>query len=89
MSCQVNFPIDDIIEAVKSAIDIKALGGVLESELEQKVVLYTQPKIDALSQRIADIPPEKYVVSQVLTSTTLTLTLSDDSVIETDLSSLL
>lgn len=89
MSCQVNFPVDDVIEAVKAAIDINAMGGVLEAELEQKVLLYIQPKLDALSQRIANIPTEKYVVSQALIGTKLVLTLSDDTIIETDLSSLL
>ena len=89
MSCQINFPVDDIIEVVKAAIDINAMGGVLEAELEQKVLLYIQPKLDALSQRIANIPTEKYVVAQVLTGTKLVLTFSDDTTIETDLSSLL
>ena len=89
MSCQINFPVEDVIDAVKAAIDINAMGGVLEAELEQKVLLYIQPKLDALSQRIANIPTEKYVVSQALIGTKLVLTLSDDTIIDTDLSSLL
>ena len=89
MSCHVNFPIEDVVESVKASIDIESMGGVLESELEQKVLLYIQPKLDALSQRIANIPQEKYVVSQELEGTELIMTLSDDTVITTDLSSLL
>lgn len=89
MSCHVNFPIEDVVESVKASIDIESMGGVLESELEQKILFYIQPKLDALSQRIANIPQEKYVVSQVLEGSELVITLSDDTTIRTDLSGLL
>ena len=57
MSCQVNFPIDDVA--------------------------------DAITERIMDLPAEKFVASQVLQGNKLIMTLSDDSTIDTDVSALL
>lgn len=89
MSCRGNLPIDDIIDAVQASIDITAIGGVLETELEQKVLAILQPKIDAITERITDLPVEKFVVSQVLQGNKLIMTLSDESTIDTDVSALL
>lgn len=89
MSCQVNFPIDDVADAVITKLNITMLGGVLESELEQKVLAIVQPKLDAITERIMDLPAEKFVASQVLQGNKLIMTLSDDSTIDTDVSALL
>ena len=89
MSCQGNLPIDDIIEAVQAGIDITAIGGVPVDEFEQKVLAIVQPKIDAINNRITDLPAEKFVVSQVLQGNKLIMTLSDGSTIDTDVSALL
>ena len=89
MSCRGNLPIDDIIDAVQASIDVTAIGGVLEIELEQKVLAILQPKIDAVTERITDLPAEKFVVSQVLQGNKLIMTLSDGSTIDTDVSALL
>ena len=89
MSCRGNLPIDDIIDAVQASLDITAIGGVLETELEQKVLAILQPKIDAVTERITDLPAEKFVVSQVLQGNKLIMTLSDGSTIDTDVSALL
>lgn len=89
MSCRGNLPIDDIIDAVQASIDVTAIGGVLETELEQKVLAILQPKIDAITERITDLPAEKFVVSQVLQGNKLIMTLSDGSTIDTDVSALL
>ena len=89
MSCQGNLPIDDIIDAVQASIDVTAIGGVLETELKQKVLAIIQPKIDAINNRITDLPAEKFVVSQVLQGNKLIMTLSDGSIIDTDVSALL
>ena len=89
MSCQGNLPIDDIIDAVQASIDVTAIGGVLETELEQKVLAIIQPKIDAITERITALPTEKFVVSQVLQGNKLIMTLSDGSTIDTDVSALL
>ena len=89
MSCRGNLPIDDIIDAVQASIDVTAIGGVLETELEQKVLAIIQPKLDAITERITDLPAEKFVVSQVLQGNKLIMTLSDGSTIDTDVSALL
>lgn len=89
MSCQGNLPIDDIIDAVQAGIDITAIGGVPLDEFEQKVLAVIQPKIDAVTERITDLPAEKFVVSQVLQGSQLIMTLSDGSTIDTDVSALL
>lgn len=89
MGCQGKLPIDDIIDAVQASIDITAIGGVPEAEFEQKVLAVIQPKIDAVTERITDLPAEKFVVSQVLQDNKLIMTLSDGSTIDTDVSALL
>lgn len=89
MSCRGNLPIDDIIDAVQAGIDITAIGGVPADEFEQKVLAIIQPKIDAINNRITDLPAEKFVVSQVLQGNKLIMTLSDGSTIDTDVSALL
>ena len=89
MSCQGNLPIDDIIDAVQAGLDITAIGGVPEAEFAQKVLAIVQPKIDAINNRITDLPAEKFVVSQVLQGNKLIMTLSDGSTIDTDVSALL
>ena len=89
MSCRGNLPINDIIDAVQSSIDITAIGGVPADEFEQKVLAVIQPKIDAITERITDLPTEKFVVSQVLQHNKLIMTLSDGSTIDTDVSALL
>ena len=89
MSCRGNLPIDDIIDAVQAGIDITAIGGVPTDEFEQKVLAVIQPKIDAINNRVTDLPAEKFVVSQVLQGNKLIMTLSDGSTIDTDVSALL
>lgn len=89
MSCRGNLPIDDIIDAVQAGIDITAIGGVPMDEFEQKVLAIIQPKIDAITERITALPPEKFVVSQVLQGNKLIMTLSDGSAVDTDVSALL
>ena len=89
MGCNTNFPIEQVVEVVKSSINISELGGVLESELEQKILLYTQRKFDAIQERINNMPTEKFVVSQELIGNELVLKLSDETELKTDLSSLL
>lgn len=89
MSCRGNLPIDDIIAAVQAGIDITAIGGVPTDEFEQKVLAIIQPKIDVINNRIADLPAEKFVVSQVLQGNKLIMTLSDGSTVDTDVSALL
>lgn len=89
MSCQVAFPIDEIVDAVIARLDISTLGGVLESELNQKVLAAVQPKIDAVNKRITNIPTEKFIVSQVLQGNELVITLNDGTTIDTDVSALL
>lgn len=89
MSCQGNLPIDDIIDAVQASLDITAIGGVPVDEFEQKVLAILQPKIDAITERITDLPAEKFVVSQVLQGNKLIMTLSDGSTIDTDVSALM
>ena len=89
MSCQGNLPIDDIIDAVQASIDITAIGGVPMDEFEQKVLVIIQPKIDAITERITALPAEKFVVSQILQGNKLIMTLSDGSIIDTDVSALL
>lgn len=89
MSCRGNLPIDDIIDAVQASLDITAIGGVPVDEFEQKVLAVIQPKIDAITERITDLPAEKFVVSQVLQGNKLIMTLSDGSTIDTDVSALL
>lgn len=88
MGCQTNFPIEQVADLVKSSIDISELGGVLESELEQKILFYTQRRLDDMLERIVNTPEPKYVVSQELIGTELVMQLSDGSTIHTDLSSL-
>ena len=89
MSCHGNIPINDIIDAVQAGIDITAIGGVPADEFKQKVLAIIQPKIDAVTERITDLPAEKFVVSQVLQGNKLIMTLSDGSTIDTDVSALL
>lgn len=89
MSCRGNLPIDDIIDAVQASLDITAIGGVPADEFEQKVLAIIQPKIDAITERITALPAEKFVVSQVLQGNKLIMTLSDGSIIDTDVSALL
>ena len=89
MSCRGSLPINDIIDAVQAGIDITAIGGLPVEEFEQKVLAIVQPKIDAITERITDLPAEKFVVSQVLQGNKLIMTLSDGSTIDTDVSALL
>ena len=85
MNCTAKLPVDEIISAVKASISLGDLGGVAYAELEELVVNYTQKQIDAIHQKILDLAPEKYVVSQGLEGYTFSTTLNDGTVLTTDM----
>lgn len=88
MSCQTNFPIQQIVDAVIATIDIEALGGVSDAELTQRVLLLTQSKLDELRQFVVNSGAEKFMVDHDLEGTVLTTILNTGEKVTIDLAPL-
>lgn len=88
MSCQVNFPLQDIVMLLREKISPEIIGAVPEEKLEEEVLLFIQPKIDELQEQLTKLPPEVHVVTQVLEGTVLETTLNNGKVLTSDLSPL-
>ena len=88
MSCQVNFPLQDIVLLLRDKISPETIGAVPEKELEGEVLSFIQPKIDELQAQLNKLPPEVYVVAQALQGSVLETTLNNGKVLTTDLSPL-
>lgn len=88
MSCQVNFPLQDIVLLLREKISPEIIGAVPEEKLEEEVLLFIQPKIDELQEQLTQLPPEVHVVSQVLEDTSLKTTLNNGKVLTSDFSPL-
>lgn len=84
MSCQVIFPIQDIVLLLRDQINPEIIGAVPEDKLEEGVLLFLQPKLDLLQQQLDQIPDEVHVVSQNLDGNVLETTLSNGQVFMTD-----
>ena len=88
MSCQVNFPLQDIVLLLRDKISPEIIGAVPEEKLEEEVLSFIQPKIDELQAQLTKLPPEVHVVTQVLEGTVLETTLNNGKVLTSDLSPL-
>ena len=88
MSCQVNFPLQDIVLLLRDKISPEIIGAVPEEELEGEVLSFIQPKIDELQAQLTKLPHEVYVVAQALQASVLETTLNNGKVLTTDLSPL-
>ena len=88
MSCQVNFPLQDIVLLLRDKISPEIIGAVPEEKLEEEVLLFIQPKIDELQEQLTKLPPEVHVVTQVLEGSVLETTLNNGKVLTSDLSPL-
>ena len=88
MSCQVNFPLQDIVLLLREKISPEIIGAVPEEKLEEEVLSFIQPKIDELQEQLTKLPPEVHVVTQVLEGTVLETTLNNGKVLSSDLSPL-
>ena len=88
MSCQVTFPLQDIVLLLREKINPEIIGAVPEEKLEEEVLLFIQPKIDELQEQLTKLPPEVHISTQVLQGTALKTTLNDGVVLTTDLSPL-
>lgn len=88
MSCQVNFPLQDIVLLLRDKISPEIIGAVPEEKLEEEVLLFIQPKIDELQEQLSKLPPEVHVVTQILEDTSLKTTLNNGKVLTSDLSPL-
>ena len=88
MSCQVNFPLQDIVLLLRDKISPEIIGAVAEEKLEEEVLVFIQPKIDELQEQLNKLPPEVHVAAQVLQGSVLETTLNNGVVFTTDLSPL-
>ena len=88
MSCQVTFPLQDIVLLLREKISPEIIGAVPEEKLEEEVLSFIQPKIDELQEQLSKIPPEVHVITQVLEGTVLKTTLNNGAVHRTDLAPL-
>ncbi len=88
MSCQVTFPLQDIVLLLRDKISPEIIGAVPEEKLEEEVLLFIQPKIDELQEQLSKLPPEVHVVTQALQGSVLETTLNDGKVLTSDLSPL-
>ena len=88
MSCQVNFPLQDIVLLLRDKISPEIIGAVPEEKLEEEVLLFIQPKIDELQEQLNKLPPEVHISTQVLQGTALETTLNNGVVFTVDLSPL-
>ena len=88
MSCQVNFPLQDIVLLLRDKISPETIGAVPEEQLEGEVLSFIQPKIDELQAQLTKLPPEVYVVAQALQGSVLETTLNNGKVLTSDLSPL-
>ena len=88
MSCQVNFPLQDIVLLLREKISPEIIGAVPEEKLEEEVLVFIQPKIDELQEQLSKLPPEVHVVTQALQGSELRTTLNNGRVLTTDLSPL-
>lgn len=88
MSCQVNFPLQDIVLLLREKINPEIIGAVPEEKLEEEVLVFIQPKIDELQEQLNKLPPEVHISTQVLQGTALETTLNSGVVLTTDLSPL-
>lgn len=88
MSCQVTFPLQDIVLLLRDKINPEIIGAVPEEKLEEEVLLFIQPKIDELQEQLAKLPPEVHIVTQILEGTSLKTTLNNGKVLSSDLSPL-
>lgn len=86
MSCQVNFPLQDIVLLLRDKISPEIIGAVPEEKLEEEVLSFIQPKIDELQEQLSKLPPEVHVVTQVLEDTSLKTTLNNGKVLTSDFS---
>lgn len=84
MSCQVNFPLQDIVLLLREKISPEIIGAVPEEKLEEEVLSFIQPKIDELQEQLSKLPPEVHVVTQVLEDTSLKTTLNNRKVLTSD-----
>lgn len=89
MSCQANFPIQDIVLLLRDQINPEIIGAVPEDKLEEEVLLFLQPKLDLLQQQLDQIPDEVHVVSQNLDGNVLETTLSNGQILTTDFTSII
>ena len=85
MSCQVNFPLQDIVLLLRDKISPEIIGAVPEEKLEEEVLSFIQPKIDELQEQLSKLPPEVHVVTQVLQDSELKTTLNNGTVLKVDL----
>lgn len=88
MSCQVNFPLQDIVLLLREKISPEIIGAVPEEKLEEEVLSFIQPKIDELQEQLTKLPPEVHVVTQSLQGSVLEITLNNGKVLSSDLSPL-
>ena len=88
MSCQVTFPLQDIVLLLREKISPEIIGAVPEEKLEEEVLLFIQPKIDELQEQLNKLPPEVHISTQVLQGTELRTTLNNGTVLKSDLSPL-
>ena len=88
MSCQVNFPLQDIVLLLREKISPEIIGAVSEEKLEEEVLLFIQPKIDELQEQLTKLPPEVHVVTQSLQEYVLETTLNNGKVLTSDLAPL-
>ena len=88
MSCQVTFPLQDIVLLLRDKINPEIIGAVPEEKLEEEVLSFIQPKIDELQEQLTKLPPEVHVATQVLEGTVLKTTLNNGKVLSSDLSPL-
>lgn len=88
MSCQVNFPLQDIVILLREKINPEIIGAVPEEKLEEEVLAFIQPKIDELQEQLTKLPPEIHVATQVLEGTVLKTTLNNGKVLSIDFSPL-
>ena len=88
MSCQVTFPLQDIVLLLREKISPEIIGAVPEEKLEEEVLSFIQPKIDELQEQLTKLPPEVHVVTQALQGSVLETTLNNGKVLTSDLSPL-
>lgn len=88
MSCQVNFPLQDIVLLLREKISPEIIGAVPEEKLEEEVLVFIQPKLDELQEQLSKLPPEVHIVTQILEDTSLKTTLNNGKVLTSDFSPL-
>jgi len=88
MSCQVNFPLQDIVLLLREKISPEIIGAVSEEKLEEEVLVFIQPKLDELQEQLSKLPPEVHIVTQILEDTSLKTTLNNGKVLTSDFSPL-